>query len=227
MLFLAVFCGFLAEYQLEHKIEKNRERQYIVSLIEDWRADSSWLHEAINDQLPKNIAQADSLIHFLQEKNPGVYASEIYYLATILKRRFFHSFQDRTIVQLRNAGGLRLITNKKVKDIINEYYERVNVLNQFDGYIEENFGRLNDLFPKVFYVGEFQKLFDLVNNKLGLNRPKEKFRLKSADPDILNEFAFCFFNYRGLENQYLKRAETLYNRINSRISLVKAEYHLK
>ena len=27
MLFLAVFCGFLAEYQLEHKIEKNRERQ--------------------------------------------------------------------------------------------------------------------------------------------------------------------------------------------------------
>ena len=24
MLFLAVFCGFLAEYQLEHKIEKDR-----------------------------------------------------------------------------------------------------------------------------------------------------------------------------------------------------------
>ena len=29
MLFLAVFCGFLAEYQLEHKIEKDREKQYI------------------------------------------------------------------------------------------------------------------------------------------------------------------------------------------------------
>jgi hypothetical protein len=25
MLFLAVFCGFLAEYQLEHKIERDRE----------------------------------------------------------------------------------------------------------------------------------------------------------------------------------------------------------
>ncbi len=32
MLFLAVFCGFLAEYQLEHKIEKDREKQYIYSL---------------------------------------------------------------------------------------------------------------------------------------------------------------------------------------------------
>jgi hypothetical protein len=28
MLFLAVFCGFFAEYQLEHKIEKNRGKQY-------------------------------------------------------------------------------------------------------------------------------------------------------------------------------------------------------
>jgi len=31
MLFLAVFCGFLAEYQLEHKIEKNRERQLLLN----------------------------------------------------------------------------------------------------------------------------------------------------------------------------------------------------
>ena len=29
MLFLAVFCGFLAEYQLEHKIEKDREKEYM------------------------------------------------------------------------------------------------------------------------------------------------------------------------------------------------------
>ena len=27
MLFLAVFCGFLAEYQLEHKIEKDRAKE--------------------------------------------------------------------------------------------------------------------------------------------------------------------------------------------------------
>ena len=28
MLFLAVFCGFLAEYQLEHTIEHRKEKQY-------------------------------------------------------------------------------------------------------------------------------------------------------------------------------------------------------
>src|SRR5688500_7674169 len=40
MLFLAVFCGFLAEYQLEHKIEKDREKVYIKSMIEDLKADT-------------------------------------------------------------------------------------------------------------------------------------------------------------------------------------------
>src|SRR5215207_1734774 len=39
MLFLAVFCGFLAEYELEHKIERDREKQYMRSLLYDLRTD--------------------------------------------------------------------------------------------------------------------------------------------------------------------------------------------
>ncbi len=47
MLFLAVFCGFLAEYQLEHKIEKERERDYIKSLIADLKeVRSALLHQS-------------------------------------------------------------------------------------------------------------------------------------------------------------------------------------
>ena len=41
MLFLAVFCGFLAEYQLEHKIEKEKSRQYILSFYEDLKKDTA------------------------------------------------------------------------------------------------------------------------------------------------------------------------------------------
>ena len=35
MLFLAVFCGFLAEYQLEHKIERDKEVVYMKNMLED------------------------------------------------------------------------------------------------------------------------------------------------------------------------------------------------
>jgi heme/copper-type cytochrome/quinol oxidase subunit 3 len=46
MLFLAVFCGFLAEYQLEHKIEKDRELQFIKSLTTDLQDDITSLNTA-------------------------------------------------------------------------------------------------------------------------------------------------------------------------------------
>ncbi|MFN2440980.1 MAG: hypothetical protein ABR503_17380, partial [Chitinophagaceae bacterium] len=50
MLFLAVFCGFLAEYQLEHKIEKDREKQFIQSLVNDIKADTARLKVIINER---------------------------------------------------------------------------------------------------------------------------------------------------------------------------------
>ena len=47
MLFLAVFCGFLAEYQLEHKIERDREKEYILSMIEDAKTDIANIHTVL------------------------------------------------------------------------------------------------------------------------------------------------------------------------------------
>ncbi len=41
MLFLAVFCGFLAEYQLEHKIERDREKIYMQNMLDDLKADTA------------------------------------------------------------------------------------------------------------------------------------------------------------------------------------------
>src|SRR5947208_3364461 len=41
MLFLDVFCGFLAEYYLEHRIEKERGNQFIESFYEDLKTDTA------------------------------------------------------------------------------------------------------------------------------------------------------------------------------------------
>ena len=48
MLFLAVLCGFFAEYQLEHKIERDRARQFLQSMLVDVRT---------------NIKNLDSLLY--------------------------------------------------------------------------------------------------------------------------------------------------------------------
>src|SRR5688500_14583552 len=81
MLFLAVFCGFLAEYQLEHKIEKDRKSQFINSLVADLQDDVKNLDEMIVwEQL--GIATLDTLIYLLnspeQAKQNG---DQLYYVA--------------------------------------------------------------------------------------------------------------------------------------------------
>lgn len=66
MLFLAVFCGFLAEYQLEHKIEKDRELQFIKSLVTDLHDDVKLLDEMIAFE-HVGVAKLDTLMYLLND----------------------------------------------------------------------------------------------------------------------------------------------------------------
>ena len=43
MLFLAVFCGFLAENKREHMIEHQREKKLMAEIVEDLKKDSTYL----------------------------------------------------------------------------------------------------------------------------------------------------------------------------------------
>ena len=65
MLFLAVFCGFLAEYQLEHKIEKNRAKEFASMLIDDLQKDTAAInfHIKFRETIYKN---SDSIMNVLK-----------------------------------------------------------------------------------------------------------------------------------------------------------------
>ena len=47
MLFLAVTAGFFVENQREHYIEHKREKQFITTLIEDFKSDTAQLADVI------------------------------------------------------------------------------------------------------------------------------------------------------------------------------------
>ena len=59
MLFLAVFCGFLAELQLEHYIEDQREKKFAVQLLSDLKEDTSSYHRLI-EKIEIDLARYDS-----------------------------------------------------------------------------------------------------------------------------------------------------------------------
>ena len=64
MLFLAVFCGFLAENIREHSIERHREKEFMQTMISDLQEDTVSLSRLIIDYKKKGI-QLDSLIYLL------------------------------------------------------------------------------------------------------------------------------------------------------------------
>src|SRR5678816_4445702 len=70
MLFLAVFCGFLAEYQLEHMIEKQKARQYISSFLQDLEIDNTQF-----DLLIPAFIEKDQLLDTLLQKIRGIHPS--------------------------------------------------------------------------------------------------------------------------------------------------------
>ena len=82
MLFLAVFCGFMAENMREHAIEKKREKIYMKNLVEDLESDTStYKLYAKNNQRALRIF--DSLIYLLKSPDRNSHLSRIYYLARI------------------------------------------------------------------------------------------------------------------------------------------------
>jgi len=123
MLFLAVFCGFMAENQREHMIEHKREKQFMVSMINDLRLDMAWL-DTVNisaGQRIKNIKAA--LKQFVNRQDDLMPVAAYDQLRKSAAQIMFFS-NDGTMTQLKNSGGMRLIRKREVVDKI-EAYDRL------------------------------------------------------------------------------------------------------
>jgi hypothetical protein len=129
MLFLAVFLGFLAEYQLEHMVEHKQEEEYIKSFIEDLKADTAKINRILElSTLQQN--SFDSLMGTL--KAPGFSETPDNannYVGSIFSLYLFNH-TDRTLQQLKNAGGLRLIRNQQASDSIMQYDAMVKKISE-------------------------------------------------------------------------------------------------
>lgn len=124
MLFLAVFCGFLAEYQLEHKIEKERAKKYMYDMVENLKYDTT----RYNRNLQANMDMGLKLDSFRTAVSAAVKGkidgNRLYDLW--MKCANFNSvvFNRTAITQLKNSGSFRLIKNDLLSSSISDYYER-------------------------------------------------------------------------------------------------------
>lgn len=120
MLFLAVFCGFLAENFREHQVEHKREQQFAGQLLSDLRKDSAFF-KSRGDKLDSIFAKSWIKELFAQEPHPA--DGEV--IRSFLKQfwSFDLSLTNTTFAQMKTSGSLRYIRNSSLTAELQRYYD--------------------------------------------------------------------------------------------------------
>ena len=154
MLFLAVFCGFMADNWREQLSEHQREKTYILSIVEDLKSDTLESGKII-ERLKSMHRGIDSVLVLLTSPEVLENSNDVYRIWTRnLGLEVFVS-NDRTIEQLKNSGDLRLIRNKEVSDRIMRYDQALKKYNT----------QSNMMYNALTNMSYYSQLFDFIKLK--------------------------------------------------------------
>ena len=223
MLFLAVFCGFLAEYQLEHKIERDREIQYIKSLSADLMDDANTLDAMVSWE-HEGIAKLDTLIYLLNSplraKQNG---DQLYYVARIGPRADPFANNSRTFDQLRNSGGFRLISNLEASNKIMSYYNQFSKIRLLEDNYNHEFDNYKQVAAKILDPGILRKQED---NSGEILRSNNNPQLRTYDAELLKELGFHTLQMNGSRRSKILLLENMKKTAKDLMSYLKNKYHL-
>jgi hypothetical protein len=223
MLFLAVFCGMLAEYKLEHIIEHQREKQYIRSLIKDVELDLASLKSSYNNRKIQ-INYFDSLRSLLKDGYEN-HLNDLYFYARHIARPVPFQYHDRTIQQLKNSGNLRLIKNIDAADSITIYDNEIikTTLVQQEGEVEIRRFIGNNIMGEIFDSNTWNDMTDSAGTII---RPVNNPVLLNRDRILLNKFSFIIVRLKGTLIQTNRLIISTEKSAENLIELLKKEYHL-
>jgi hypothetical protein len=123
MLFLAVFCGFLAENQREHYIEHQRAKEYAKQMYDDLKKDTLQLNWVIS-AIEKQVKGFDTVNALFGQSKP---VSNARLIKAILPWRATYglSITSTTFNQMKSSGSIRYFQNTELIKKITDYYDVV------------------------------------------------------------------------------------------------------
>jgi hypothetical protein len=229
MLFLAVFCGFLAEWELEHVIEHSREKEFMESMVIDIKTDSSNLANMKSTFGYINI-QIDSLLPFLKDnEHLDKNATEIYQHQVVLNFYKKWTYSDRTIDQLKNSGTFRLIRNKAVSDGISQYdgFIRNYINDMQNSLILKQWQGVNDAGNDIFKSSVFREYIKSGNfARHAVVLPNTPYFLTN-DKIVLEKLINKIDQYAVSLDWFRMNIDVALQKNKTLDSLIRKEYHLE
>jgi hypothetical protein len=226
MLFLAVTLGFFVENQREHLVEHQREKQFLLSLYNDIKADTTNLARIINLRTAKEHT-LDSLSYMMNSVSSKDFTKEIYFYAASIARTLPYRFvpNDGTMQQLKNSGAFRLIRNRTVVDSIAKY--DVNVRNMVgQGTVEENLiDHYRTAATKIFDGLVFDKMLDENANIMRLTEGNPA--LQPYNKRELYEWNYRIYGLKVINKANRRDARSLLRQAINLLNTLKKSYNLE
>jgi hypothetical protein len=225
MLFFAVFLGFLAESKREQIVERHREKEYIYSMLQDLKQDSSRFKSVI-DGNEVALKRIDTAINLLNSSRFNDSISRILYYSHLLNPYFYTLvFNQRTVAQLKAAGGFRLLTKQEVSDKIIQYNDaienaawlRQEVLSALKDDRSSGYAIFNDFLIKEFKPANATEI-------LLLSKPLP---LLTYEKEILVPYANKLKMRYDWLRSYIANLKSIQKLCFELIKLMKKEYKLQ
>jgi hypothetical protein len=238
MLFLAVFCGFLAEYQLEHKIERDRAKELASSFYDELKSDSAALSTVKNFRERKHVA-LKYLQAYFQDSSiincSGTFTIQLMYGFFTISPSFFQPW-DAILDQLKNSGSLRYFKSSELQKLTGELSVAVANLRKRNDF-EEVYYRQN-IWPFILKHADMKWYDTIASKSQGFIVTFLKEYEKTGGDILFHFYHPENFDRKGATNlagiykiivigtrnsQY-----RLYDSLNSKLQVaLRKEYHLK
>src|SRR5579862_97276 len=128
MIFLAVTMGFFAESLRENIADKDKEKEYITSLVQNLKDDTASLVNVLAENKMKIEKMQDVMSFSLKNLSDRAIRKHFFKSCNFIGYYSVFKSNDATMMQLKNSGGLRLIKRKNVADSISFYDNMVKII---------------------------------------------------------------------------------------------------
>lgn len=231
MLFLAVFCGFLAENYRDNQSEIAYAKEYAKSLIKDLENDTVMINGTIEQKLIilKSIDSISELVH--QGISGNMVKGSFYYHSQIVSFSPTTIWNDATLIQITQSGNLRYFKNAELVNKISAYYSRQGYISGLidsdrikrNTTLEIKSRILNNYHYKPFSSLRPRRENEIIDSLMNVLMP-----LQNSDKDLLNEFANSLENRKFYFTLVISETYPMMkNQAKELILLLKKEYNLE
>jgi len=225
MIFLAVTMGFIAENIRERISDRNKEKEYIESLVQDLKTDTAVAGkkiEAITSQmygldtlemlLTPDINKNDSAVYICYQQRLSLYNENTM------------DFSNRTITQLFSSGNMRLLKTQSISDQITDYYSEIKVVEAQKVFYQEYFHKCLDIYQEIY---EFDSYHTKINARGELVFPHieyGKIHIATTNAGDLKKYKSTIEFTKRIVDSYRADIQMLNEKADSLIGFLTQEY---